>query len=597
VREYFVCDSPTMARGAVEHEGAGTDEAPVAVFALIDHAPPRAPAPVGLAWSPRVGRAVYLPLRRPDGTSDPEGLSVVRPWLADPQRRKVLHHATTALAGVAEMDLHIDGIVGDTALASYRLDPSRIVPHTLAQVAKEYLQIGLTPDATLLGRGRSRGRFADLTVDRAGAFACQQADAIGAAWQVLRPRLDAEGQRAGLDAIDLPLARVLADMERAGVRVDREALARLGEALKAERQSLRSEIRGLAGRTFNPGSPKQLAAVLFEDLGLPVARQTKRGPSVDAEVLEGLRGQHPIIERIQRYRTVDQMVHTYTDVLTGAVRDDDGRIHPTWLATLSVTGRLHATDPDLQRTPLHDPEFRTIRRAFVAPDGHVLVAGDWCQMELVVLAHLSGDAALSRALRSGEDLHRRTARALFGVDDPDDAQRNAGKAINYATIYGQGPRALGKRLGVRMGEARAWIERFFELYPDVLGWRDDTLQRAQADGFVTTWAGRRRYLPELWAGDPATRARAERQAINTCVQGSAADVCKQVMVGLAPELEAVGARIVLQVHDELLVETPEPAGEAVVELVRRHMERVALDVPLRAVVVAARSWAGAHGGG
>ncbi|MEM6930570.1 MAG: DNA polymerase, partial [Myxococcota bacterium] len=555
MREYFVCDSVTMALGAVEHEGRGTDEAPVAVFALIDQAPPHAPELVGVALSPRVGRAVYVPVLGPDGALGADGAVALRSWLADPQWRKVVHDAKSAHVALAESGLRLDGLAGDVALASYRLDPTRIVPHTPLQIAREYLQIGLTAPAALTGTGKSRVPFASLPVDRAGAFACQYADAIGAAWQVLRPRLAAEGHREGLETVDLPLARVLADMELAGVQVDRRALATLGEQLKDERKALRKTIRELAGRAFNPASPKQLGEVLFEALELPVVKRTKRGPSVDAEVLDALRDKHPIIAPVQRFRTVDQMVHTYTDVLTAAVREDDGRIHPTFLATLSVSGRLHTTDPDLQRTPLHDPEFRTIREAFVAREGHRLVAGDWSQMELAVLAHLSGDAALSEALRSGQDLHVHTARALFETDAPSPEQRNAGKAINYATIYGQGPRALGKRLGVKMSEAKAWITQFFALYPGVERWRDETLQRAQADGYVTTWAGRRRYLPDLWAGDPATRSRAERQAINTPVQGSAADLCKQAMVQLAPEVAALGGRLLLQIHDELLVET------------------------------------------
>ncbi len=580
-----------MARGAIEHEGAGTEASPVAVFCLIDRAPPEAPAVVGVALSPRVGRAVYVPILGADQALGAAGIGVLRSWLASPQWRKVLHDAKASHVALAEIGLRLEGVAGDVALASYRLDPSRIVPHTLAQIAREYLQIGLALPSAIVGSGKSRVPFASLSVDRAGAFACQQADAIGAAWQILHPRLVAEDQIDGFLTLDLPLALVLADMELAGVRVERQAIASLGARLKSERAALRKEIAELAGRSFDPASPKQLGDVLFGDLDLPVIKQAKRGPSVDAEVLEALKGQHPIVARVQRFRTVDQMVHTYTDVLTRAVREADGRIHTTFLATLSVSGRLHTTDPDLQRTPLHDPEFREIRSAFVAEDDHLLVSGDWVQMELAVLAHLSGDDELRSALLDGEDLHCRTARALFGVEEPTAPQREAGKAINYATIYGQGPKALAKQLGVKMGEARAWIEQFFELHPGVRAWRDETLRRAQADGYVTTWAGRRRYLPELWAGDPATRSRAERQAINTPVQGSAADLCKLAMVELAPALAALSARLVLQVHDEVLVETATRTADAVVDVVRSVMEGVGpLDVPLRAVVKAGKTW-------
>lgn len=586
-----------MVQGAVEHEGAGTDDEPVAVTVLADRAPHQPPALVGVAWSPRVGRAVYAPLRGPSGALGDAGFAVLVPWLADPTRKKVLHDVRSAVGALAELGVTPRGLVGDTALASYRLDPSRIVPHHLVQVAREYLQLGLTTESTVLGTGRSRSQFAAIPVDRAGAFACQQADATGAAWRILQPRLVAEGLLDGFVEVDLPLASILADMERAGVQVDRTVLDALGSRLKSERTALRTTIRTLAGRTFNPASPKQLGQVLFEDLGLPVIKQTKRGPSVDAEVLEQLRDRHPIVPEVQRFRTIDQMIHTYTDVLGPAVRGD-GRIHPTYLATLSVSGRLHTTDPDLQRTPLHDPEFRVVREAFGAPEGTVLIAGDWAQMELAVLAHLSGDPTLGQALRNGRDLHRHTATVLFDTDTPTDAQRQAAKAVNYATIYGQGPRALGKRIGVSMSEAKAFVASFFALYPQVRTWREDVVQHAKTNGYVTTWGGRRRYLPEIWAGDPAARSRAERQAVNTPVQGSAADLCKQTMVRLAPLLSAHGARLVLQVHDELLVEAPVEATETVMNVVLNAMQAAGpLNVPMRAVVGAGTCWARAHHGG
>jgi DNA polymerase-1 len=478
------------------------------------------------------------------------------------------------------------------------VDPTKHLPHRLAQVAREYLHVGLQPIRALVGTGKQRRGFVDLTVDKAGAWACHCADATGACWRVLEPRLREEGLDRLLFELDLPLSDVLARMELAGVRIDPTVLERLGERLEQERAALGDEIAALAGRRFNPGSHRQLGQVLFEELGLPVIRKTKTGYSVDAEVLDELYDAHPVIAPVLRWRTVDKLIHTYTDVLLAAI-GPDGRIHPTFQQTVGAAGRLITTEPDLQRTPVRTQEFREVREAFVASDGAVLVSADWSQIELRMLAHVTRDPELLSAYTEGRDVHRATAAALFDCD-PDQVtpeQRDVGKTVNFATIYGQGALALGRQLEIPTAEARAHIAAFFRQYAGVARWREQVVAQAYVDGYVATVLGRRRYLPELFSNDPNERAYGERIATNTPIQGSAADLCKSAMLAIDRGLRERGlnASMVLQIHDELVLDVPEDEVEAVVPLVRAAMEQPhGLSVPLAVEVGTGRTWADAH---
>ena len=593
---YFVVDSAQMAQAAIQHEGQGPD--PVAVHVLVELPDAKRGALVGIALSPSLGRGLYFPFAGPGTHLGPEGLAWLRPWLEDPARPKIVYDAKEAMVALGRAGVTLRGVIGDPGLASYLVDPTKHLPHRLAQIAREYLHVGLQPIKGVIGTGRNRKEFVDLTVDRAGAWACHNADAAGAAWRTLAPRLTSEGQGRNHDEVDLPLSSVLARMERTGIRADPRVLEDAGTRLKAERRALKASIVELAGRTFNPGSHKQLGTVLFEELGLPVRKRTKTGYAVDAEVLHALREAHPIVSEVLRWRTVDKLIHTYTDVLLGAIAED-GRIHPCYQQTVSASGRIITTEPDLQRTPVRTPEFRQLREAFIASEGHQLVSADWSQVELRLLAHHSRDPALVDAFVRGDDVHRLTAGALFGVDPNHvtPAQREVGKTVNFATIYGQGPTALARQLEVPTKTARAHIQRFFDRYAGVARWRDTVVTEAHADGYVTTQLGRRRYLPELWSGTPADRAHGERAAVNTPIQGSGADLCKVAMVRIAARLRAEGlaAEMVLQIHDEILVDAPEHEVDAVTTLLTDEMcTALPLSVPLVVDVGVGRTWGQAH---
>lgn len=591
---YFVCDTPAMALAALTAECSGPD--PVALHVLTEAPDPLRGALTGIAVSPRLGTALYLPFDGPGPNLGPDGLQLLAPWLENPDRPKLVHEGKRATVALARRGVTLRGVVGDSALASYLVDPTKHLPHRLEQVAREYLHVGLQPLRALIGGGKSQRRFSELTVDKAGAWACHCADATGACWRALEPRIREESLGDLLWGLDLPLSDALARMELRGVRIDPEVLQRIGGRLEAERDALGATIATLAGRAFNPGSHRQLGAVLFEELGLPVTRRTKTGYAVDAEVLEGLVDQHPVVAPVLRWRTVDKLIHTYTDVLLAAI-EADGRIHPTFQQTVGAAGRLITTEPDLQRTPVRTEEFREVREAFVASPGHALVSADWSQIELRLLAHVTGDPALRAAYVERRDVHRATASALFGVpvDAVTPAQRNVGKTVNFATIYGQGPLALGKSLGIPTAEARTYIQAFFRQYAGVDAWRESVVAAAYVDGYVSTVLGRRRYVPELFSNDPTERSYGERIATNTPIQGSAADLCKAAMLAIDRALAGSGASIVLQIHDELVLDVPLDQVESVVPVVRAAMEgAAALDVPLEVEIGVGRTWADAH---
>jgi DNA polymerase-1 len=508
-----------------------------------------------------------------------------------------VHHAQGAIRALAGHGIALAGLVGDGALGSYLLDPTRHLPHHLDQVARDQLHVALQPLHGLLGKGRERVGFFDLTVDRAGAWACHRADAAGAVWERIAPQLVREQLDRELQAVDLPLSHVLAAMEARGVGADVAKLESLEKAFAAERRQVAQQVYTAAGRRFTIGSGKQLGTVLFDELDLPIQGRTKTGYQTSAAVLRKLEGSHPIVPLVQRYKVLDTLIQTYTKPLRRAV-GPDGRIHPTYVCTHSASGRILTTEPDLQRTPVATDESAAIREALVAAPGHVLVRADWSQLELRLLAHLAQDAALIDAYRRGDDVHRRTAAAVLDLDPADvtAADREVGKAVNYATVYGQGPAALGEQLGLPSASARTFIDAFFQAWPGIAAWRDRTIVEAHTHGFVTTWAGRRRYLPELTHRDRADQAYGERAALNTPIQGSGADLCKRALLAAHRDLP-LGAGLVLQVHDELLVECREDQVDEVVDVLRRSMEEVAeLDVPLPVSVGVGRSWREAHDG-
>ncbi len=542
----------------------------------------------GLAASP--DDVAYVP-------GDDDAVERLAPLL---QSKAVVTHDAKALLRWADgQGLPVARLVGDTQLMSYLIDPTGLIPHRLDQLTKGYLHHSLVAAKKVQGTGKKQKTLAELAPGEVAPLAGGWTQAIAELYPILQRKLREADMEGHYVERELPLAAVLARLERTGVLVDGPDLSRLGVELRERIDNLQAEIHGLAGRSFNIGSTKQLSQVLFEELQLPVVKRTKTGYSTDSEVLERLAPKHAIAAKLLEHRKVAKLINTYTDVLQAAVNPDTGRIHASFQQTVSATGRLICTDPDLQRTPIRTPEGKRIRRAFIAAPGARLISADWSQIELRILAHLSEDEALIDAFTRGLDVHRRTASELFDVE-PDavsDPQRGVGKTVNFATIYGQGATALGKILGIEKKKAEGYIGRYFEIYAGVRGWLDRTIADAMASGMVTTMYGRRRLIPELHAKNTVDQQAGQRMAANTPIQGSAADLCKQAMLNIETELRRHGleARMVMQIHDELVFEAPDREVDQVSRLVREQMEHVhPLRVPLVVDVGIGRTWAEAH---
>ena len=575
-------------------------DAPVAVFPLIDAFLPVRGRLAGLGVAPEPGRARLVPLANQDGLAKP-ALERLRPWLEDPARPKITYNAKFLRTTLLRHGVNLAGVVGDALLESFLIDPVKVIPHRLAQIAREYLQRTLPPAKRILGSGKRQKLFSQLTSAKLTPWACQRADAVAQAWPILRRRLEEAGLVPYFEQIELPLSWVLAAMELDGIAVDPEDLKRMGDELGRRLAGIEARIFELAGARFNVGSHQQLGKVLFEDLGLPVIKRTKSGYSTDAEVLTRLAAKHEIASHLLEHRKLAKLINTYTDVLQRAVNPHTRRIHATFQQTVSATGRLITTEPDLQRTPIRTPEGRRIRESFVPRRGWMMLSTDWSQIELRLLAHFTRDPRLIEAFATGRDVHSRTAGQLFGRDSDDVTaeQRAVGKLVNFATIYGQGATALAQTLGEDRKTAQSYIDGYFEAYQGVRAWLDRTIAEAHENGYVSTLLGRRRYIPELQSNAFMERQYGERIAANTKVQGSAADLCKIAIVAVAGRLETerLEARMLLQIHDELLFEVPPDQVERLGVLVREEMESVyPLDVPLVVDVGTGESWAAAHRG-
>ncbi len=562
---------------------------PSAIIVLTDE--PRGPA-VGFGLAAGEDDVAYLP-------SSADALEALGELLADPSVEIVTHDAKALWRWSKGAGIELTGLTADTQLMSFLVDPTGLIPHRLDQLTKAYLHHSLMPAKKVQGTGKKLKRFDELSAEALAPLAGGWAHAVAGIHPLVSARLDEAGQRQQYERLELPLAEVLADMEIAGVLVDGPDLARMGEEFQAQLAALERDIFELAGRSFNVASTKQLSQVLFEELGLPVVKRTKTGYSTDSEVLERLARKHPIAVKLLDHRRVAKLINTYTDVLQMAVDPRTGRIHADLQQTAGATGRLIATDPDLQRTPIRTPEGKRIRKAFISSPGCTLVSADWSQIELRILAHVAQDPALTAAFQKGDDIHRRTASELFEIsaDEVTPAQRGVGKTVNFATIYGQGATALAKILGIDRKVAEAYIERYFEVYSGVRAWRDQTIEAAMADGYVTTLHGRRRLIPELYAKNVMDLQTGQRVAVNTPIQGSAADLCKQAMLNIARELNERGleSQMLMQIHDELVFEAPDSEVDEVAGLVRRNMEEVQpLRVPLVVDMGFGRTWADAH---
>jgi DNA polymerase-1 len=442
---------------------------------------------------------------------------------------------------------------------------------------------------------------AEASVDQTARAAGEEADLVLRLAPLMTARLEQEGLLPIYQSMELPLVRVLADMEQAGVKVDAGPLRAMSQDMEAQLATLTREIHVLAKGEFNINSPVQLREVLFDRLGLKSGKKTAktRAASTAEDVLEELALIHELPRKMLEYRGIQKLKSTYVDALPALINPETGRIHASFNQTVAATGRISSSDPNLQNIPIRTPEGRRIREAFVAEAGHVLLSADYSQIELRILAHLSKDKTLIETFRRGEDVHDRTSREVFGPLSPlsPEEQRRRSKMINYALLYGKGAFTLAKDIGTSKKEAEGFIEAYFSRYPSVREFIADTIARARETGTVRTLLGRLRRLPDLRAKNFQVRMEAERQAMNTPVQGSAADLIKKAMIDLERELKRrrMGARLILQIHDELLLEVPEREAEEALGLVRSVMEgALSLEVPLLVEARRGRNWAEVH---
>lgn len=483
----------------------------------------------------------------------------------------------------------------DNRTASYLIDPAKGMPHDLEKVVKLRLQQVLPALSDLLGKGKKEQKLEDVSFTQAAAFSASWVQAILGLYQVLKPEVSDLGIEA-LCQQEIALAKVLAKMEVAGIAVDGEGLKALSVEFKKKLAQLEAQIFALVGHEFNVSSPKQLAEVLFEELKLPVIKKTKTGYSTDAAVLEKLAQDYEICKLLLEYRKFDKLITAFVDGLYEYIDSKTGRLHASFGQTASATGRLITSNPNLQQTPVQTEEGRRIRRLFCAPTGYRLLVADWSQIELRILAHLCRDPALVEAFNLNIDVHARTAGELFGKTPSQVSrqEREVAKTVNFATIYGQGSTALAQNLGITKKEAEAIIEKYFKVYSGVRAWLDHTIDMARVMGKVSTIAGRTRFIPELFSKNFAVLQAGERMAINTPVQGSAADICKQAMLSIDRELGKrayLKSRMLLQIHDELVFECPEAEIEEMTELVRHNMEYgFSLSVPLVVSIGSGPNW-------
>jgi DNA polymerase I len=520
---------------------------------------------------------------------------VLGPLLADPGVKKASHDAKHVGVALGRLGIRVEGVVLDTMLGSYLLDPE--TPHELGELSAKELGAGVGAAASLVpkARGREAG-FEEARVEEAALLVGARAHAVEKLWDRVTAKLAEEGLTAVLDRIELPLSALLAKMEMAGVLVDTDVLRHLGRRVEKELEALEHEAHRIAGRVFNVNSPRQLETLLFDELKLKHARRTKTSRSTDADTLEGLAEEHPLPKVILEIRQLAKLKGTYIDTLPGLMNPDTRRIHTRWEQAVAATGRLSSSDPNLQNIPIRTELGREIRAAFVAPPGHVLVSADYSQIELRVLAHLSKDAVLVDAFRSAQDVHTRTAMEIFGVKEADvNAElRRRAKAVNFGIIYGQGDSGLAKSLGIPRTEAAMFIAAYFRRYEGVRRFMNEVLESARAAGSVRTLFGRRRMVPDIRSENRARRLAAERIAMNTPIQGTAADLLKLAMLAFA-EPPTPGARMVLTVHDELVFEVPEAEADTALERIRKAMESVhPLEVPLVVDVGRGKNWSEAH---
>jgi DNA polymerase I len=576
---------------------------------------------VGLSFAVKEREAYYVPVRPEgytghrdlfsDGQQDAGGadnragalgrdlvLGALRPLFASETIRKSGQNVKYDMLVLMNQGMDVRGVEYDTMVASYVLRADG--QHNLDALAMEVLRYKMVSYEELVGKGKAQKPITAVPLESLGDYSAQDADITLRIAAKQRPRLQELGLLPLCADVEFPLIPVLARMEFAGIALDTEYLAHMSKDLERQLDRLVLDIHGLAGGTFNINSTQQLGDILFNRLRLPTIRKTKTGFSTDVGVLEALHGQHPIIEKILEYRQLSKLKSTYIDALPTLIHPRTSRVHTSFNQTVAATGRLSSSDPNLQNIPIRTEIGRAIRKAFTTgASGSLLMSADYSQIELRVMAHVSGDESLTAAFRNDEDIHATTAAKVFGVDQRDVTKemRRKAKEVNFGIMYGIGPFGLANRLEISQAEARDIIARYFERFPRVKQYINDTISRARTSGYVSTLLGRRRYLPDINSRNQAVRGNAERQAINMPIQGSSADMIKLAMIHLDREIQArrLQSRMLLQVHDELVFEVPPREKTAVESLVVGAMQgAMTLSVPVKVDIGSGRNWLEAH---
>ncbi|MDH4070455.1 MAG: DNA polymerase I [Ignavibacteria bacterium] len=580
----------------------------ISVTTLRTSSDPLRSGPIGMSLCMRPSAAYFIPLK---GKQPPEGrgwsdvmftsgeaLEILRPVLENPLIGKIGHDIKTDFLSLSTAGVSISGVVFDTMVASYLLRSD--ARHRLDALSKEHLDYTMIPRDGITGTGKDQRPITAVPLTTLAEYLSEQSDIALKVSDLQQKRLSEAGMKSLCSEVEFPLISVLGRMERAGIRLDVDYLAEMSVDLEKHIAKLIEQIHTHAGESFNINSTQQLAEILFSRLGLRTVRKTKTGFSTDASVLEALRNDHPIVEDLLRYRLLTKLKSTYVDALPQLVNPHTGRLHTSLSQTVAATGRLASNDPNLQNIPIRTEEGRAIRRAFVpAESGLRLLSADYSQIELRVMAHISGDPGLTEAFRNHEDIHTSTAAKVFGVQlkEVSSDMRRKAKEVNFGIMYGLSPFGLANRLEIAQSEAKEIIANYFQRFPSVKDYIVTTIESARKDGYVSTLLGRRRYLPDINSRNGNVRSNAERQAINMPIQGSAADMIKKAMIIVERELasEGLGATMLLQVHDELLFEVPTAEIEETTRIVSERMKSaLPLSVPVEVDVGSGMNWLEAH---
>lgn len=548
---------------------------------------------IGLSLSKGKGHTCYIPINHRGGQNIAEAINIMKPIFQSEDVVKIAHNVKNLMIVLNRFGVELKGTIHDTQIMSYLIDPNR-TSHSIEIISQAYLKKGIfVPEAL------KKQRFESLTVDETARFAIESVDAVRDLMPLLSSEIREKELQRLYDEIEIPLIKILAKIEIAGIKIDTARLNDLSEEMSKMLDDLEKEIYSLAGEVFNINSPKQLSTILFEKLGLKPVRKTKTGFSTDNDTLTQLSTQHVLPAEILNYRSLFKLKGTYLDALPDYLDKKTGRIHTTLHQSVTATGRLSSSDPNLQNIPIRGDWGSRIREAFIADKGFKIISSDYSQIELRILAHLSGDEHLIDAFKKDLDIHTSTASLLFNTQPSNVTKemRRIAKVVNFGIIYGMSPYGLSEALGIPTSEAGDYISNYFALYRGVKEFIDKTINEARERGFVTTLFGRKRGIPDIRSTNTNIRQQAERIAMNTPIQGTAADLIKIAMINIDNILtkEAYKTRMILQIHDELLFESPSQEVNSIIKVIKTTMENVAeLKVPLRVDINYGDSWGEAH---